>query len=90
MRVCVCVLQGHGEADRRLSPGVGGRGRSPLIYIYILSTSNWENHGDLLDSHGAFLDLGLQGPAVPLSFRLIFPNRLLSMPVTPGASPSCG
>ena len=27
----VCVLQGHGEADRRLSPGVGGRGRSPLI-----------------------------------------------------------
>ena len=31
MRVCVCVLQGHGEADRRLSPGVGGRGRSPLI-----------------------------------------------------------
>ena len=30
--VCVCVLQGHGEADRRLSPGVGGRGRSPLIW----------------------------------------------------------
>ena len=30
---CVCVLQGHGEADRRLSPGVGGRGRSPLINI---------------------------------------------------------
>ena len=29
--MCVCVLQGHGEADRRLSPGVGGRGRSPLI-----------------------------------------------------------
>ena len=64
--------------------------QSVYIYIYIVSTSNWENHGDLLDSHGAFLDLGLQGPAVPLSFRLIFPNRLLSMPVTPGASPSCG
>ena len=25
------MLQGHGEADRRLSPGVGGSGRSPLI-----------------------------------------------------------
>ena len=38
----VCVLQGHGEADRRLSPGVGGRGRSPLISIihYILLPIN--------------------------------------------------
>ena len=35
--VCVCVLQGHGEADRRLSPGVGGRGRSPLI-TFIMTT----------------------------------------------------
>ena len=40
MRVCVCVLQGHGEADRRLSPGVGGRGRSPLIICYMIYDYN--------------------------------------------------